>query len=204
MSPTDTTVQPRSSPTVLPQHRHPCPCVPPTWAVPCPTMPQAPRSCRPPAHGVPSPHPAPLTRSSTAGPQHPLPWAQAPVRYFGKDEPRGEPGWPPWGGTWASAAGGWRGGGIAPKDLPGPRPRGARCSGTAALANPTERQMAARMWDGRDGTGRAPPWPRTSRPTRWSRTPAPPGGHRACGTAGAGWWATHTPAPGWSSAGAGR
>lgn len=95
-------------------------------------------------------------------------------------------------------------GGIAPKDLPGPRPRGARCSGTAALANPTERQMAARMWDGRDGTGRAPPWPRTSRPTRWSRTPAPPGGHRECGTAGAGWWAMHTPAPGWSSAGAGR
>lgn len=107
--------------------------------------------------------------------------AQAQVRYFGKDEP---------------PAHGRPVGGIAPRDLTGPCPRGARRSHPSVPANRKERQNAAERWDSPAGDAPCP--------TRWSHTPGAPETLRPCGTAGEGCWARRTPAPGWSFAGAGR
>lgn len=113
------------------------------------------------------------------------------------------------GGTRSGVTGGRRGeggeGGIAPRDLTGPCPRGARRGHPSAPVNRKERQNAAKRWDSPAGErgGGHHGGPR-ARPTRWSRTPGAPGKRRRCGTAGAGWWGRRTPAPGWFSEGAGR
>lgn len=168
-SPKHTPVHSCSIPTALPWHRH------------LRAAHRAPGSCQPPSQGVPAPHPAPLTRTTA-----PTAWAQAPVRYFGKDEPRRAWGLPPSGGDGSGLREKQLGEGIAPRDLPGHRPRGAWHGDAAAPANPTEGKTAAGTRSDLRGTRAPAAASRPPGPTRWSRTPAAPAGLRGCGTAGRG------------------
>lgn len=132
----------------------------------------------------------------------PTAWAQAPVRYFGKDEPWRAWGRPRSGGTGLGCGKAARGGDSTKRP---PRPPPARCLAWrhGSAGKPKGRQTAVETQGGLVAPA-LPPQPHGPQPTRWSRTPAPPAGRRGCGTAGGGWWAMRTPAPGWSSSGAGR
>lgn len=177
------------------------PAYPLHHAPPCPKPLTGAGHPPPPSPGAPhGPHPAPPTWPALPGAGRC--GAQARVRYFGKEEPPAQNRVGQGAGLQEGGVGGGR---IAPRDLTGPCPRGARRGHPSAPVNRKERQNAAKRWDSPAGVvvGGVPRQPR-ARPTRWSRTPGAPGQRRRCGTAGAGWSGRRTPAPGWSSAGAGR